>query len=100
MQMYIENLKKLRKELGLSVAKLAEKLEMPNNTIAGYEYQKRTPSITLCVQLYTKLNVNLNWFISGEGEMFNHKVTDYEKTKADILQEVKTMLQNEGVIKQ
>ncbi len=32
--------------------------------------------------------------------MFNHKVTDYEKTKADILQEVKTMLQNEGVIKQ
>lgn len=97
--MYKENLKKIRKELGLSVAKLAEKLEISHNTLAGYEYQKRTPPITFCVQLYTKLNINLNWFVSGEGEMFNHKITDYEKTKADILEEVKTMLKNEGVIK-
>lgn len=97
--MYTENLKKIRKSMGLSVAKFAEALNMPTPTITNYERKQRVPSINLCIQLYQKLNVNLNWFISGEGEMYNHKVTDYEKTKADILQEVKTMLQNEGVIK-
>ncbi len=97
--MYKENLKKIRTKLGLSVAKFAAELEMPQSTLTGYERGIRTPSVLLCTQLYKKLNVNLNWFISGEGEMFNHKITDYEKTKTDILEEVKTLLKNEGLIK-
>ncbi len=97
--MYKENLKKIRKRLGLSMAKFAVELEMSSSTLTGYERGTRTPSILLCTQLRKKLNVNLNWFVSGEGEMFNREITDYEKTKADILEEVKFMLKNEGVIK-
>ncbi|MCD8378436.1 MAG: helix-turn-helix domain-containing protein [Candidatus Gastranaerophilales bacterium] len=66
-----ENLKKIRTELGLSVAKFADKLEMSANTITNYEQNRREPSLNLFVQLNKKLNVNLNWFVSGEGEMFN-----------------------------
>lgn len=97
--MYTENLKKLRKNLGLSVAKFAKALEMSQNTLTCYERGERKPSIKLFVQLHKKLNVNLNWFISGEGEMFNDKITDYEKTKNAILEEVKTMLKTEGILK-
>lgn len=65
-----KNLKKLRQELGFSVLNLADKIEMSANTLSAYEREIRTPSIELGIQLYAKLNVNLNWFISGNGEMF------------------------------
>lgn len=68
--MYIENLKLLRKELGLSVAKFSDKLGMSASTLTGYERGERTPSVNLFTQLYLKLAVNLNWFVSGKGAMF------------------------------
>ncbi len=68
--MYTENLKSIRKELGLSVAKLADRLEMSASTLTGYERGERTPSINLFTQLCLKLGINLNWFISGKGTMF------------------------------
>ena len=71
--MYAENLKKIRHRLGLSVAKFADKLEMSPRTLTTYERNERTPSWLLFTQLYIKLNVNMNWFVSGEGEMFNPK---------------------------
>lgn len=68
--MYTENLKSIRKELDLSVAKFADKLEMSASTLTGYERGERTPSIKLFTQLSIKLGVNLNWFVSGKGPMF------------------------------
>lgn len=97
--MYAENLKKIRKKLGLSVAKFAEKLEMSASTLTGYELRKRIPSIMLCTQLYRKLNINLNWFVSGNGDMFNKSTSDFEQTKKEIIDEVKKMLKNEGIVK-
>ena len=69
--MYSENLKKIRKELDLSVVKLSEKIEVSANTISAYERGIRCPSLDFGLQLYKKLNININWFITGEGEMFN-----------------------------
>lgn len=68
--MYAENLKNIRKSLRLSVAKFAELLEMSASTLTGYERSERTPSWQLFAQLYKKANVNLNWLLTGEGEMF------------------------------
>ncbi len=102
--MYAENLKKIRKELDLSVAKFSAKIGIPAPTLTCYERKERVPSINLCIQLHKKLNVNLNWFISGEGEMFNSSNTtaapiNVEQLKQDLLLEVRHLLQNEGVIK-
>ncbi len=72
--MFAENLKKLRTELGLSVAKFAEKLEMSANTLTNYEQNRRAPSLNLFVQLDKKVDVNLNWLVSGKGSMFNQKL--------------------------
>jgi transcriptional regulator with XRE-family HTH domain len=93
--MYAENLKKIRLALGLSVAKFAEKLEMSASTLTGYERRERTPSWLLFTQLYIKANVNLNWFVSGEGEMFN--AGRFEDFKDEILKQVDDILVKYGV---
>ena len=68
-----KNLKKIRQELGLSVAKFADKLNMSASTLTGYERGERTPSWTLFTQLYKNVNTNINWFVSGEGLMFRNE---------------------------
>jgi transcriptional regulator with XRE-family HTH domain len=95
--MYAENLKKIRLELGLSVAKFAEKLEMSANTLTNYEQSRREPSYNLFVQLNKKLNVNLNWFVSGHGNMFN--APQFEQVKDNLAIEVRKILKEEGLIK-
>lgn len=71
--MYAQNLRLLRKHLKLSSSKLSEILEIPSRTLLAYERKERTPSIELAIQLGEKLNVNINWFLTGDGEMFKQK---------------------------
>ena len=94
--MFGENLKKVRQELGLSVAKFAEKLEMSPSTLTGYEREERTPSWLLFTQLYKNADVNLNWFVSGKGEMFN--APEYNEVKTQLRSEVLKILKEEGLI--
>lgn len=69
--MYAQNLKKLRQYLNLSTNELSKKLQIPSRTLAAYERKERTPSIELVVQLREKLGVDINWFLTGAGEMFS-----------------------------
>jgi len=100
-KMLKENLKKIRQELGLSVAKLSEKIDIPAMTLTNYERGERTPSAQLFIQLNTKLNVNLNWFVSGKGKMFNS--SQLENISDDVLDTVKNLISEEldrrGLIK-
>lgn len=93
--MYAENLKKIRKELKLSVEKLSETTGIPASTLWGYEGKKRTPSIDLPIQLYRKFNINANWFLTGEGEMFNSP--KFEDVKTDVYNEVNRILEKYGI---
>ena len=69
--MYRENLKKLRTELNLSAQKLADKIGSTQVSVSNYETGKYKPSYEFIEALHNVLNVNLNWFVSGQGEMFN-----------------------------
>ena len=91
-----ENLKKIRKKLGLSVAKLSDKLEIPAMTLTNYERGDRTPSAQLFIQMNKKLNVNLNWFVTGEGEMFNPP--KYEAVEDSLTMKVEEILKKKGLI--
>ena len=95
--MYSQNLKKIREKLDLSVAKFAKKLEMPPSTITQYERGTRTPSWALFVQLNTKINVNLNWFTTGKGAMFNSQEDDDFDTRVTSI--VKRILNEEHLKK-
>ena len=92
-----DNLKKIRKELDLSVAKLAAKLEIPAMTLTNYERGERTPSAQLFIQLNKKLNVNLNWFVTGEGQMFN--TPKYEDVQDEFEKKVVEIMKKQGVLK-
>lgn len=67
--MYVSKIKEIRKKLGLSVPKLAERINIPARTIVSYE-SGRTPSLEFLAQLCTVYDINANWFITGQGEMF------------------------------
>lgn len=98
--MYAENLKKIRSLLGFSVNELADAIEIPARTLGGYERNERTPSIELATQLCKKLGVNANWFVTGEGEIFNP--AEYEQVKDDLTQRMEKMeaaLKSAGILK-
>ncbi len=95
--MYLQNLKKIRQKLGLSMAKFAQKLEIPAPTLTCYERGERTPSANLFLQLHDKINVNLNWFISGKGDMFLDQ-DNYQTIKDKIMVDVRQLLKDEGLI--
>ncbi len=96
--MFAQNLKKLRIELGLSVSKFADRLEMSANTLTNYEQNRRAPSLNLFVQLDKKVNANLNWLVSGKGEMFNQSTK--KPTENDNLeQKIVEVMEKYGVIK-
>lgn len=68
--MYADKVKKIRSMLKLSVAKLADEINIPARTITSYEQNERTPSIEFLTQLCIKLNVDPNYFLFGKEPMF------------------------------
>ena len=72
MNEYSEKVKQIRLKLNLSVAKMADKIGIPQRTITGYERAERMPSIEFLAQCCKILNINANWFITGQGDMFNN----------------------------
>ena len=97
--MYAENLKKVRMSLGLSVNELADNIKIPARTIGGYERNERAVSLELVAQLSKIYNVNANWFVTGEGEMFN--APQFEQVKDDLAQRMEKMeaaLRNAGIL--
>lgn len=79
---YSDKIKEIRKVSGLSVPKLAEKINIPARTIVSYE-TGRTPSLDFLTQLCNEMNVNANWFISGKGEMFINEQNKIDLNKID-----------------
>lgn len=79
---YSDKIKEIRKVSGLSVPKLAEKINIPARTIVSYE-TGRTPSLDFLTQLCNEMNVNANWFISGKGEMFINEQNKFDLNKID-----------------
>lgn len=98
--MYAENLKKIRKILNLSVDELSIQIGIPARTIGGYERNERKMALEVVTQLCKKLNVNANWFVTGEGEMFNNSLSSdvtVENIKSKVYN-LELILKQKGII--
>ena len=95
--MYAENLKKIRQKLDLSAAKLAKQLNVATGSIMQYEHGIRTPNYNFMLQLNTVLNINLNWFVSGKGEMFNTNDTPFVNSREEVEKIVLEVLNKKGI---
>lgn len=65
-----ERIKELRKSLGLTQLKFAERIGMKPNTIATYEMGRSIPSDPAINNICKEFSVNEEWLRTGEGEMF------------------------------
>ncbi|MBQ2391397.1 MAG: helix-turn-helix transcriptional regulator [Clostridia bacterium] len=79
--MFSENLKKVRTELRYTLDGMSEKLGVKTRTYVSWERENKMPPMELGTLLKKQLNVNLNWFCTGEGNMFNEPVEDTKEEK-------------------
>lgn len=96
--MYKNGIKDLKKILKITTEEMANRLNMSVSTLSSYERCVRTPSADFLAQLYEKMDVNINWFLSGCGEMFLDKsTTQNTDLKSEILEEVRKMFTERGL---
>lgn len=67
-------IKLLRKELGLTQEKFAERLSMKRNTIANYEIGRNEPIDAVISLICKEYNVNEEWLRTGEGDIFKKRL--------------------------
>lgn len=89
-----QRLKEIRAEKRLTQTAFGEILGVSKQAISNIESSHSNPSIDIMSKLFENLEVNLNWFITGQGKMFNTK----EPTDDELTLRVKKILKDEGVI--
>lgn len=67
-------IKLLRKELGLTQEKFAERLSMKRNTIANYEIGRNEPIDAVISLICKEYNVNEEWLRTGKGDIFKKRL--------------------------
>lgn len=79
--------KKLREHLELSQEKFSRQFNITQQTYSLIEKGKRLPNIKTVMILSDNFNVNLNWLISGKGNMFREAIENieqYRKASAEL----------------
>lgn len=70
MEEFRVRLKKVRKALGLTQDKFSKELGVSKPTYVRYELGEIWPNATMLSIMTTKYNIDLNWLLTGDGEMF------------------------------
>lgn len=64
-----QRIRQARKERGLTIQQLADKLGCSHPNVHQWESGKRNPKLTTLHRIANALAINLNWLLTGEGEM-------------------------------
>lgn len=75
-----KRIKRLKTKLKLTSSTLADRLSIPVRTIGSYERDEVPPSEKFLNALISNFHVNINWLLSGVGDMFIN-----EKDENDLL---------------
>ena len=95
---YVKRLKIIREHLGLSVSEFSKRLELPQEALREYELGEKSPSAELFIQLDKKFNINLNWFVSGRGGLFQPENTSSAVLAGIFTPQALEILKKEGLI--
>lgn len=71
-----ERIKELRKALGLTQQKFADKIGVRQNTVAQYEMGRNVPIDSVINLICKEWNVSEEWLREGTGEMLVEKTRD------------------------
>lgn len=75
-------IKEIRKDNGLSQEQFAEKLNIGQTTVAGYESGTRTPRNSTIKAICNTFNISEEWLLSGKG--IKKKALNREQEIAEI----------------
>ncbi len=92
-----QRFKKIRQEKNLSQEQFGQILRMTKSGISAVENDKVFVSVDTLRTLFLNFDVNLNWFVMGDGEMFN--TPKYEDVEDKLEQKVLDILKKNGVLK-
>ena len=73
-----KRIKELKAVLKITSLELAKKLDIPARTIGSYERDEAQPGPKFLNALIVKFGVNINWLLTGEGNMFISKKTELD----------------------
>lgn len=83
-----ERLKAIRRALGITQQKFADRLNVNRGTLANYEIGKNEPIDAVIKSICREFHVNETWLRTGEGAMFQERsrvdeLTDFISTIMD-----------------
>lgn len=90
-------LKKIRKELKLSQEEFGKQIGLTRAAIAAVEADNNKFSNDVLCKLILTFDVNVNYLLVGEGNIFN--APEFEQVKDELAQQVRKILREEGLIK-
>jgi SOS-response transcriptional repressor LexA len=82
-KVYSIRIRELREKLGLNIAEFVRQLNIPRSTLVGWEDGK-TVSIEILKPLESKFKVNIDWLLTGTGEMFLSPKQEKDPLIADL----------------
>lgn len=68
---------------GLNIKAFAELLDVPYRTLQNYLLNERDPSAEVLIKVSNVLNVDLNWLMRGDGEMFRSSANASELSEKE-----------------
>lgn len=92
--MISNRIQEIRKKLHLSQEEISTQIGISYRAYTSYERGDRKPSIEFLNKMFNQFNVNLNYLISGKGEMFNK----IEPSDDELTDKIRKVLREEGVI--
>ena len=70
-----ERIKQIRKDVKLSQEEFATKINLAGNSISRIENGSRNPSERTLSDICQRFNVNKDWLLTGNGEMYDENNT-------------------------
>ena len=89
--------KKIRNEKRLTQAELGKVIGVSKQAVANIESEHNKPSIDFIGKLIENLDINSNWYITGQGEMFNETSTQNEQLEKLVAQIVDKKMKERGL---
>lgn len=90
-------LKNIRGFLKKSQEELAQELKLTKQAVSNMETGKSSPSITTLDILLKKYDINLNYLVSGVGDIMIQKEKNMKALKQSLMQDIENMLDSRGI---
>ena len=91
-----ERLKQVMEVKGFNLKTFSEQTDIPYRTLQNYILTNREPSAESLTKLHSLLGINLNWLMSGKGEMFGNEIGPFNlsQKEQDLINHYQNMPEN------